>query len=87
MLRLDVQVLIKGAGIYFDEHLKVDGEWMFQHTGYERLWVGQENLHEDPGRKIRVMYDAAEREMSRQRPKRHGELALFPNDLTMNYRG
>lgn len=76
--RMDYQVAIYGAGIYWDEYVKVDGEWKFRYTGYERLWVRQEALPEDPSRQIRGMFDKEERAISRGRGLRSGEDALFP---------
>ena len=62
VIRMDFDIVITGAGIFFDEYVKIDGEWKIQHTGYERLWFRQEKLPEDPSRVIRVMYDPEERE-------------------------
>ena len=33
--RLDDKVKITGAGIYWDEYVKTDQEWLISHTGYE----------------------------------------------------
>lgn len=77
--RTDYNVLITGAGIYWDEYIKRDGQWHFQHTGYERLWVKQEKLPVDPSRSLRGLFDEEEIERSRQRSKLCGELALFPH--------
>ncbi len=34
----DVKMVIRGASIYTDEYVKVDGVWKIKHTGYKRLW-------------------------------------------------
>ena len=73
---------ICGAGVYWDEYLKVNDQWKFQHTGYERLWVRSESLAEDPSRELRGMYDKEERLMSADRPMRVGEKLLFPTELS-----
>lgn len=31
-------LLIRGASIYADSYVRVDGEWKIRHTGYKRLW-------------------------------------------------
>ena len=78
---MDYKVRVCGAGVYWDEYLKVDGQWKFQHSGYERLWVRSESLAEDSSREIRGMYDKEERLMSAARPMRQGEDLLFPSKL------
>lgn len=35
---------VRGNGIYWDEYVKVDGQWRMQHTGYERVWEYTEVL-------------------------------------------
>jgi ketosteroid isomerase-like protein len=34
----DPGLLIRGASIYADTYVRVDGEWKIKHTGYKRLW-------------------------------------------------
>ena len=34
----DVALQIRGASLYEDRYVKVDGEWKIQHTGYKRLY-------------------------------------------------
>lgn len=75
---MEHQLVIFGAGIYWDEYLKVGGEWKFQHSGYERLWVRQEVLPENSSRTIRGMYDPEERKLSKARPMRKNEAGIFP---------
>ncbi len=77
---MEYNIQITGSGIYWDEYIKIDGQWCFQHTGYERLWVSYEPIAVDNGFSIRSMFDEEEKQISRERPKRPGELLLFPND-------
>ena len=35
---LDAATYVRGASIYEDEYRKVDGSWLFAHTGYKRLF-------------------------------------------------
>jgi SnoaL-like protein len=30
--------VVRGASFYEDEYVKVDGQWLFRHTGYRRVW-------------------------------------------------
>ena len=30
--------VLHGTGIYFDDYVKIDGEWLIQQTGYERIF-------------------------------------------------
>ena len=30
--------VLHGTGIYIDEYVKIDGEWLIQQTGYERIY-------------------------------------------------
>ena len=30
--------VLHGTGIYFDDYVKIDGEWFIQQTGYERIF-------------------------------------------------
>lgn len=76
--RLDFRVLIFGAGIYWDEYVKVDGQWKIAHTGYERLWVRTEKIDEDRLLEIRSMWSTKDIVRSNQRTKKAAELALFP---------
>jgi ketosteroid isomerase-like protein len=34
----DANLVIRGASIYADTYVRVDGEWKIKHTGYKRLW-------------------------------------------------
>lgn len=34
----DLNTVIRGASIYADTYVRVDGDWKIQHTGYKRLW-------------------------------------------------
>lgn len=76
--RLDYRVLIFGAGIYWDEYIKVDGEWKIDHTGYERLWVRTEKIDEARLLEMRGMWTEDDIARSNNRSKKTGELALFP---------
>lgn len=31
-------VTIRGAGVYDDRYVKIDGRWLIAHTGYKRIW-------------------------------------------------
>ena len=75
---LDDKVKITGAGIYWDEYVKTDQEWLISHTGYERLWVCTEKLNLDNYLEIRSFWDAKELDRSNQRNKTAGELQLYP---------
>jgi hypothetical protein len=34
----DMGLVIRGASIYADEYVRVDGGWKIKHTGYRRMW-------------------------------------------------
>ena len=38
MINLDLDITIRGAAFYHDEYVKVDGEWKFEATGYQRVY-------------------------------------------------
>jgi hypothetical protein len=38
VLLVDGGLTIRGAAFYFDEYVKVDGEWRIKHTGYRRVY-------------------------------------------------
>lgn len=78
----EVSVVIRGAGIYYDEYVKQDGEWKIAHTGYERLWCTTEPYHEAEWREVRGFFDPEERALSAARTKRPGEEALFGSLVT-----
>lgn len=73
----DVSVVIRGAGIYYDEYIKEGDNWKISHTGYERLWCTTEPYHQADWREVRGFFDEEERKLSAERVKRPGEKALF----------
>lgn len=68
---------IRGNGIYWDEYLKVDGQWKILHTGYERIWETQEVLPDDWNIRVRSMFEEKERTRSRERTRRSNEPDLL----------
>jgi hypothetical protein len=38
VINLDLDITIRGAAFYRDEYVKVDGEWKFASTGYQRVY-------------------------------------------------
>jgi hypothetical protein len=38
VINLDLDITIRGAAFYHDEYVKVDGEWKFESTGYQRVY-------------------------------------------------
>ncbi|MCX2979302.1 nuclear transport factor 2 family protein [Halieaceae bacterium IMCC14734] len=69
---LDHNMKVRGNGIYWDEYIKIDGQWRYQHIGYERVWEYSETLGE---RELvfKSMFDDAERERRSARQNRPGE--------------
>ena len=48
--------VMHGTGIYIDEYVKIDGDWLIQQTGYERIF---EDLQpRGPGSRLRTRWDA-----------------------------
>ena len=69
---LDHNMKTRGNGIYWDEYDKVDGQWRFQHIGYERVWEYSEILSERE-MTFKTMFDAEELERRAKRKPREGE--------------
>jgi hypothetical protein len=46
------KLTIRGASFYHDEYVKVDGEWKFQSTGYERTYEEMESLADRPSHRL-----------------------------------
>jgi hypothetical protein len=64
---------VRGNGIYWDEYIKVEGQWKFQHTGYERVWEYSELMPDSSNFRFKSMFDEAELERRGKRKKRDGE--------------
>lgn len=69
---LEHNMKVRGNGIYWDEYVKVEGEWKIKHTGYERIWEYTEMLGER-SLKFKTMFDEDELERRAERTKRAGE--------------
>lgn len=69
---LDHDMRVRGNGIYWDEYVKVDGQWKISHTGYERIWEYTERVAQG-SLAFTTMFDASEVERRAQRTPRQGE--------------
>ena len=47
--------VMHGTGIYRDEYVKIDGEWMISHTGYERIF--EDFQPRGAGSRLRTRWD------------------------------
>lgn len=47
VIHLDYNLTIRGAAFYTDSYVKVDGEWLIKHTGYERIYEEMEPRRDD----------------------------------------
>lgn len=72
---LEHNMKVRGNGVYWDEYVKVGGEWKFQHTGYERLWEYSEIIPENT-LTFKSMFDEKELARRAKRVKRPGEPPL-----------
>jgi ketosteroid isomerase-like protein len=72
---LEHNLKIRGNGIYWDEYVKVDGQWRILHTGYERIWEYSEALSAN-ALTFKSMFDDAERTRRGKRIPHEGEPAL-----------
>ncbi|MEH6582914.1 MAG: nuclear transport factor 2 family protein [Halioglobus sp.] len=70
---LEHNIKVRGNGIYWDEYVKVDGQWKIQHTGYERVWEYTETIPESANLTFKSMFDEDELERRGKRVKREGE--------------
>ena len=70
---LEHNLKIRGNGIYWDDYVKVGGQWKIQHTGYERVWEYSEVLPEGANLTFKSMFDEAEIERRAARVQREGE--------------
>jgi len=43
---------ISGAAFYHDRYVKRDGEWLIEHTGYERVFEQMESRSDRPSLKL-----------------------------------
>jgi ketosteroid isomerase-like protein len=70
---LEHNMKVRGNGIYWDEYIKVDGRWLLQHIGYERVWEYSEQLDPRAPLQFKSMFDADELERRAKRTPRPGE--------------
>ena len=49
--------ILQGAGFYYDEYVKLNGEWKIKHTGYERTFELITPLPKGPGVALRTRWD------------------------------
>ena len=47
VVHLDYNITIRGAAFYSDEYVRMDGEWLIKHTGYERIYEEMEPRRDD----------------------------------------
>jgi uncharacterized protein (TIGR02246 family) len=47
VIHLDYNMRISGAAFYTDTYVKVGGEWLINHTGYERIYEEMEPRREE----------------------------------------
>lgn len=47
VIHLDYNMRISGAAFYYDRYVKRDGEWLIEHTGYERIYEEMEKRSDD----------------------------------------
>ncbi len=48
----DHDIQISGAAFYHDRYVKRDGEWLIEHTGYERVFEQMESRSDRPSLKL-----------------------------------
>jgi hypothetical protein len=48
----DRQALLRGAAFYEDRYVRRDGDWLIQHTGYERIYEAMLSLKDVPSYRL-----------------------------------
>ncbi len=52
VIDMDHEIQISGAAFYRDRYVKRDGEWLIEHTGYDRVFEQVESRRDRPGLKL-----------------------------------
>lgn len=53
---LGADFILHGAGFYHDQYVKVNGEWKFKHTGYERTFEERQDRSKADGLSVTTRF-------------------------------